>query len=270
MNSGPFSSPAQRQILRAISQLKHLLATSGGVLVFSVGALFILLCSILSGVGKADRNGSRQLATRKRLARLFSMLLAYSCATGLLRKPVLRGAQNLQQKTRLIAASHPSLIDSLLLLTLVPTGTCVVKSSLWRNTLAAALLRALGYISNEADDMVAQCVAALEQGQPLIIFPEGTRTTPGAALKLSRGCAHIALSAGVDITPVVIHCQPRVYGKDQGLFGMPPRLPEFSIEVFPAIDIAPYRVEGQPRSLTARRLTEDLQDFFCGHYQQVG
>ncbi len=266
MSFGAGLNLAQTSTGRAAAHLKHLLATLIGLLIFCSGALFVLLPAFLPGLGRAGRHRSTQLATRMRLARMFTILLTYFRATGLIRAPAIQGAQHLHGNAQLIAASHPTLVDSLLLLTLAPAATCVTKSSLWRNPIAAALLTTLGYIRNDADDLVTQCTASLQHGQPLIIFPEGTRTTPGRSLKLLRGCAHIAMSANVDITPVVIHCQPRVFGKGQSWFTMPPSPPVFTIDVYPAIGVATYLAGGEARSRVARRLTRDLEDFFACHY----
>jgi 1-acyl-sn-glycerol-3-phosphate acyltransferase len=268
MSSGAHYNLAQTRSGRAALHLKHLLATLIGLLVFCAGSLFVLLLGFLPGLGRTGRNCSTQLATRMRLARMFTILLAYFRVTGLVQTPSIQGTHHLRGNAQLIAASHPTLVDSLFLLTLVPTATCVTKSSLWRNPAAAALLRALGYVRNDADDLVAQCAASLEQGHPLIIFPEGTRTTPGQPLKLLRGCAHIAMTANIDITPVVIHCRPRVFGKGQGWFVMPPRPPKFSIEVYPAIGIASYLAADEARSRVARRLTRELEEFFTRHYNE--
>ncbi len=262
-------SPTQARTARAAARMKHLLGTLFGLLIFSAGALLVPLLGYLPGLGRSDRQASRQLANRLRLAGLAKFLLAYFRITGLMQAPSIQGLHRLRGGNQLIAATHPTLVDGLFLIALLPTANCVTKSALWRNPITAAPLRALGYIRNDSEDLVAQCAASLEKGQPLIIFPEGTRSVPGQELKLLRGCAHIAVSAGVDITPVVIHCQPRVFGKGEGWLTMPPRSPEFRIDIFPDIVIAPYLTSGQPRSKVARRLTRDIEEFLGRHYNST-
>ena len=78
--------------------------------------------------------------------------------------------------------------------------------------------------------------------------------------------ANIALAAGCDLTPVIIHCEPRVGQKAQKWYELPPRLPQFTIEGFPALDRSALIDPAQPRSVQARRLTRALLHFFDARY----
>lgn len=258
--------PGENHAAKLASRLKHLLAALIGLLIFVSGTLLLLLGASVPGLAPRGSPASKQLANRQRLARLLNCLLAYFRLSGLMQPESIRGLQHLRSDARLIVATHPTLIDSVFLLAMLPNANCVTKSALWRNPITALPLRALGYIRNDASDLLAKCAASLQSGNPLIIFPEGTRTEPGQALKLLRGSAHIAMSAGVDITPVIIHCEPRVFGKGQAWFAFPPTAPRFSIDIHPEIAIAPYLDKQQPRSKTARRLTRDLKALLSHHY----
>ncbi len=259
-------SLAKKHAARAVWRLEHFLATLLGLLIFAIGSLLMLLVGFLPGLLQSGSQSGKQLANRQRLARLFGYLLAYFRCSGLMQSPSIQGLQHLHGGAQLIVATHPSLIDSVFLLALIPNANCVTKSALWRNPLTALLLRALGYIRNDANDLVAACTASLQSGNPLIIFPEGTRSVPGQPLRLLRGSAHIAINANVGITPVIIHCEPRVFGKGQSWFAPPQTAPLFSLEIFPEIAVVPYLASGQPRSKTARWLTRDLEAFFNHHY----
>ena len=259
-------SLAKKHATRAALKLKHFLATLLGLLFFAIGSLIMLLVGFLPGLPQSGSQTRKQFANRQRLARLLGHLLAYLRFSGLMQPPSIRGLQHLRVGARLIVATHPSLIDSVLLLAMIPNANCVTKSALWRNPITALPLRALGYIRNDSKDLIDQCAASLRSGNPLIIFPEGTRSIPGQPLRLLRGSAHIAITANVGITPVIIHCEPRVFGKDQSWFAAPQTAPLFSLEVYPEIAIEPYLASGQPRSKTARWLTRDLEVFFSRHY----
>jgi 1-acyl-sn-glycerol-3-phosphate acyltransferase len=67
------------------------------------------------------------------------------------------------------------------------------------------------------EDPVAQMAAALEAGQSLILFPEGTRnTTEAALLPFKSGLYHLARARpGVDLVPVWIENLNRVMPKGE-------------------------------------------------------
>jgi 1-acyl-sn-glycerol-3-phosphate acyltransferase len=67
------------------------------------------------------------------------------------------------------------------------------------------------------EDPVAQMAAALEAGQSLILFPEGTRnTTEAALLPFKAGLYHLARAQpGVDLVPVWIENLNRVMPKGE-------------------------------------------------------
>jgi 1-acyl-sn-glycerol-3-phosphate acyltransferase len=48
------------------------------------------------------------------------------------------------------------------------------------------------------------CLSALESGQPLVLFPEGTRQEGDRVTEVHEGAAYLALRAGVPIVPVGI------------------------------------------------------------------
>ena len=73
-----------------------------------------------------------------------------------------------------LVANHPSLIDVVLLVSLVPRTLYVAKSALRRSPFLGAIVRATAL----PDDATLPDVAApyLKAGWNVLIFPEGTRT----------------------------------------------------------------------------------------------
>src|SRR5699024_1780079 len=110
---------------------------------------------------------------------------------------------------KLLVANHPTYLDVVALVGLLPQADCVVKQAMGRNRLYRRFVRAIGYIGNASEGgLVDDCVAALQRGRALVLFPEGTRSTPGQALRFRRGAAQVAVRSGCDILPVVIRCEP--------------------------------------------------------------
>jgi len=164
----------------------------------------------------------------------------------------------------LVLANHPSYLDIVVLMAHIPDAICVVKSKLWRNPFLGGVVRAAGYIRNdEPETLVPSCAARLAEGLPLIIFPEGTRSAPGAPLHFVRGAAHIALATGVPILPVILRCEPRVLAPGAKWYRMPPRAFCISVEALPSTSAAALL----PAKRGARSLTQVLERYFIDHLQ---
>lgn len=164
---------------------------------------------------------------------------------------------------RLIVANHPTLLDVVMLVALIPRAQCVVKSELWNSPMLGQLMRAAGYIRNDlpADEMLSSCRGALEGGNHLIIFPEGTRSRPGEPLRFRRGFAHIATLLNAEIQLVVLRCNPPTLLKGDKWWQVPPRRPCFRIEVGETITVEEIGIE-EHRSLTTRKLVRHLEDYY--------
>jgi hypothetical protein len=92
-----------------------------------------------------------------------------------------------------VLANHPTLIDVVFLISLLPNADCVVKRVAC-NPFMRGPVRAAGYISNDdGAGLVDDCIAAVRAGGSLVIFPEGTRSVPGQPPRLQRGAANIAV-----------------------------------------------------------------------------
>lgn len=167
----------------------------------------------------------------------------------------LKGAQ-------LILANHPSLIDVIFLIALVPNANCVVKGRLVQNPFTRGPIKAAGYIINDNEsDVICAAADVFAKGDTLIVFPEGTRTTPKQPICLKRGAANIAVRAEADITPVIIECIPTTLTKEDRWYQVPAQKVHFQIRVAPKIPISTYLGQTAP-SVSARRLTNDLTVYF--------
>jgi 1-acyl-sn-glycerol-3-phosphate acyltransferase len=243
------------------TRIWRLHATALGFGFFGVGgALFSLsLFPILYFLPARQR--FKEALTRKMIAAVFRHYLNILHLLGLISYEFHDVAQ-LRRANQLILVNHPSLLDVVFIIALTGDTSCIVKSSLWRNPFTAMAVRAANYISNGDDNLLQLCVATLQQGNSLIIFPEGTRTCPGEALKFHRGPSNIALSANKAITPVVISCKPAALLKHRKWYDISASPPHYCIRVMPEFSIESYRAQGQLQSAAARQLTRDLTAYF--------
>src|SRR5690606_37781891 len=167
---------------------------------------------------------------------------------------------------------HPTLIDVVMLVSRLPHADCVVKSKLANNPFTRGPVRATGYVCNDnGAGLVDDCIASVRAGYNLLVFPEGTRTPRGASLgPLQRGAANIAVRGRLDVTPVVIRCEPRTLGKGEKWYRVPPRRFHLSVDVLPDLPVAPFLAGGVPEPLAARHLTTALGDIFRGELLRAG
>jgi len=107
--------------------------------------------------------------------------------------------------SKIIVANHPSLLDVVMLISLIPNADCIVNTYLDKNFIVKGVIRQL-YILNSLDHekILQACAETLKQGNCLIIFPEGTRTPRTGKVILRKGAARVALYSGCNIVPIHI------------------------------------------------------------------
>lgn len=239
----------------------RLIATAISFLSFGLGCLCLRLVifPLLSCLpGDAVRHRER---ARYTVSLLFWLFIRFMARMGVLTYDV-QGAERLGRPGQMIIANHPSLIDVVFLIGLVRNANCVVKQSLWQNTFTRSPVRATQYISNDGSiDMLDNAADALQQGQTLIIFPEGTRTQPGFAPAFHRGAASIALRGAKILTPVVINVSPTTLTKAEPWYRIPKRRVHFSFRVGADIDPTTFAALGPPPK-ASRLLNDYVHDYF--------
>lgn len=215
---------------------------------------------------------AREYRIRKLASLSFRWLLAL---IALLRVGTVRveGRQWLAQaRGKLLVANHPMYLDVVALVGLLPQADCVIKGAMHRNRLYRRFVRTLGYISNDGGArLVDDGVASLRRGRTLILFPEGTRSTPGRPLDFCRGAAQVAVRSGCDILPVVITCEPLALGKNQAWHQVPDRPWRLTLRICPPRKLADFDWhEGMPHGVAARHVTRAMQTFFAGQLAAAG
>ena len=244
----------------------RLLATGWCFLSFSFGGLIlaVLVFPVLN-LANIFIPESREKYQRAQtvIHYAFKFFIRQMMALGIMRVQV-NGIERLQSEgPKLILANHPTIIDVVLLISFLKHTNCVVKKALWRDPFLGGVVRAAGYISNDGSEaLVEDCVAALQKGDNLLIFPEGTRSVPGQPLRLQRGAGHIAARGGVEVLPVTITCNPPTLTKAEKWYHIPPRKFELRAEVGDPINMQNLAATEDPPSVVSRRITSYLLDYF--------
>lgn len=163
---------------------------------------------------------------------------------------------------KLIIANHPSLLDAFFILGICPNLCCIAKEALWKNPYTALIVRMADYIHNGTDDFIEQAQKRLENGENILIFPEGTRNLYDDQLDFKRGAANIALLANCDIVPVVIHCYPRAMQKGEKPYSIPHLAPHFAFTQLDAIHTQEHVDTNAPKTRQYRQLTQYLINLY--------
>lgn len=239
----------------------RLIATAASFVLFGLGGLCLRLLVFpllawLPGDAQAHR-----LRARRTVGRLFWFFIRFMARTGVLTYQI-DGAEKIGRPGQMIIANHPSLIDVVFLIGLVRDANCVVKQSLWENPFTRGPLRSTQYISNDGSmDMLDAASDALQDGQSLIVFPEGTRTRPGQPPAFHRGAAAIALRGAKILTPVTIKVSPTTLTKAEPWYRIPQRRVHFSFHVGADIDPQAFAALG-PAPQASRRLNDFLHHYY--------
>jgi 1-acyl-sn-glycerol-3-phosphate acyltransferase len=214
--------------------------------------------------------GDRRGRTQRAIHRLFGIYLKGLQRGGLVRLEI-EGVEKLTKAQGcMVVANHPSLLDVVILMSLIPRAQCIVKHQLWDHRFLGRLMRQAGYISNAlpGEEIIAACSASLERGESLIVFPEGTRSTPGRKLSLQRGFAHLATMTSAKILPVTITCEPPTLVKGEPWWHIPPHPPLFRLVVGETLDTDRF-LQSATRSLATRRLVSHLGHYFEERLENV-
>ncbi len=109
-------------------------------------------------------------------------------------------------RNTVVVANHPSLMDAMLFTAYLPDLVCVTKQSLLDHPFCGAALRLAQYPGNDTPlRLIRSTVAHARAGQPILLFPEGTRSGRAQVNDAFHPAfAAIAMQAGCTVQIMVI------------------------------------------------------------------
>ena len=109
----------------------------------------------------------------------------------------------------LVLANHTSYLDPILVgLGVRRPIRYLARKTLFRNPMFASLITALGAVPLDQEGMAKEglqkSITLLQEGEPLVVFPEGERTADGQMIPFKPGILLLLKKARVPVVPVGI------------------------------------------------------------------
>jgi 1-acyl-sn-glycerol-3-phosphate acyltransferase len=111
----------------------------------------------------------------------------------------------------LVASKHQSMFETLELITMLDTPAVVMKHELTQIPLWGRLTKRYGIIpidraggAKALREMLRQAQTAIAEGRPIVIFPEGTRVSPGDRPELQSGFAGLYRALNLPVVPLAL------------------------------------------------------------------
>jgi 1-acyl-sn-glycerol-3-phosphate acyltransferase len=161
---------------------------------------------------------------------LFYRIVRFIVADGsaLVFRAKVRGREHLPRRGGyVLAPSHRSMMDIPFLAAVTPRRVRFMgKVEVFKIPVVGTVFRWLGGFPVQRDGTdrkaVRDSIEILHGGEPLVIYPEGTRQHGAAIQPLQPGAAYLAIRAGVPIVPVGIAGSEEIFrshGKKRPRFG---------------------------------------------------
>lgn len=189
----------------------------------SVGLVLNLACLLLL---LAPRRAACARGARETIRRLFDFWLRWIHATRVV-DIVWHGFDRPLPTGAVYIANHPTLVDATFLLARLPDAICIFKPALMRHPVIGPAAHMAGYVAgNSGVDLVREVAGRIAAGQSLLVFPEGTRTTPGTLLNpFKPGFALIAARAGAPVQAITIRPATELMPRGRPWWRPPATLP---------------------------------------------
>ena len=161
-------------------------------------------------------------------------------------------------ENKVIVSTHPSFIDIIILMGLIPRSTCFVKKELAHNPILKNLVNSI-FITNEAEleELKELSKEMLDRGFNVIIFPSGIRHRKNEYPKIKKGASLIALNAQKNIVPIRLFTDEDFLFINQPFYAAGSKTVTFELEECPEIKIEDF--SNDTEIVIKRKLTHEIE-----------
>lgn len=239
----------------------RIFAAGVSFLLFGIGGLILgyVIFPLVSWVSSSPDLGVRRC--RKMVQLAFQGFVWFMKSMGVLTWEV-EGREYLETPGQLVVANHPSLIDIVFIIAMIPNACCIVKPALYRNPFTRGPVSRAAYIASDTPQMLVEnCVSNLAEGASLVVFPEGTRSVRDQSLRFRRGAAYVQLEARCPVALAVVGSVPHYLAKHEKWYQVPATRPHFKLKFKKGPQGDVEKLYDEP-AVDARTLTRRWLDYF--------
>ncbi len=156
-------------------------------------------------------------------------------------------------KNSIIVSTHPTFIDVILLISIIPYTTCFVAKKLAKNPFFKGMVKSLFIIQDDNTEVwVKNAEKYLNSGFNVLIFPMGKRHNKDEFPKIRRSSAYLSEQTGKNISIIKITTDRDVFSHDVPIYKIGTKPARYKIEYLDEIDIEKWR-EKFPDPVDLRR-----------------
>ena len=157
---------------------------------FGLGALVLRYC-----VFSFEKDNKKNYKTLQKSWKLIVWLL---CVTGTIDLRVEDVERLKSIKNSIIVSTHPSFVDIVILMSIIPYSTCFVAEKLSKNPFFKGMVKLLLILEGK-DSWLNDAKQMLDNGLNVIMFPMGTRHRKTEFPRIRRGASLLAQKTGKNI-----------------------------------------------------------------------
>lgn len=160
-------------------------------------------------------------------------------------------------KNKVIVSTHPSFVDIVILIALIPHSSCFVKKELATNPIINRLVTSI-FITNDVDleGLKTKSKEVLDLGFNLIIFPSGIRHHKDEYPKIKKGASLVALNASKDIIPIKLFADGDFLFINKPFYDGDEKTVNFEVEVCEKINLSDFITESE--IITKKNITKQI------------
>lgn len=229
------------------------------LVVFGIGTIFLSImvipsCKLLLHPKSKYRYYIRFIA-HKGLAGIAKIIRALGfMSINVDKEDILKGL-----RSAIVVSNHPAYADSFVMVALLPHTSIIPKTSLSKRNIFQILMKEI-YMPNSMpfEEMLERAKDDFENGNTLLIYPEGTRSTPYGQNYYKKGAARLSLATGVPIIPVYIGGNAKKgMGKGDKILEVNPTR-QYIYNLYVKEPVYPSEFKDLPEPIAAKRFTQKL------------
>ena len=174
------------------------------------------------------------------------------------------GSQNSPTGESVIyVANHRSSIDAILLLSVLPPTSLLIKARHVRKPGYACLVRFFDFVPIAAGafsrllQSMDKCRSLLAAGRNLLIFPEGMRASFATLMPFADFTFRLAVERGTPIIPIVLQSDQPFLNREKGSF-FPKQIVRFSIRFLEPVLTSPKDDPSRVADAVSRRMAAEV------------